>query len=185
MTKKMLVIPGHGAGDSGAVGGGETEADLVRKLAARMKAYGGDEVKRTSYRRNYYADNGVARLDSSVYDPNAWLIVELHMDSAGSGARGGHVIQRVKTKRGAAAAKAIAELLPGRAERHVKRTGLRNPNAAAARGYEYMLVECGFITNAGDREFVIEHMDEIAKVILKACGVKPRSTPLKKVKCPW
>ena len=62
MSKKLFVIPGHGAGDSGAVGGGRTEAVEVRQLAARMKAWGGSKVKRGGYRRNYYADGGINRL---------------------------------------------------------------------------------------------------------------------------
>ena len=47
-----------------------------------------------------------------------------------------------------------------------------------------MLVECGFISNKHDREWVADHMDELAKAILKANGITPRDKP-KKVRCPW
>lgn len=183
MSKKILVIPGHGAGDSGACGGGKTEAAMVRQLAARMKAWGGSNVKRTSYKRNYYADNGIGRLSGGACPPSKWLIVELHMDSGGG--KGGHVIQySEKTTAGKKVASAVAKLLPGRADKHVLRSDLANPKRASAKGYEYMLVENGFIDNSHDREWVESNMDELAKAILKACGVEPRAKA-KKVKCPW
>ncbi len=181
MSKKVLVIPGHGAGDSGACGGGKTEAELVRKLAARMKAWGGGKVRRTAYKRNYYADGGINRL---ALPSSKWLIVELHMDSASASAKGAHVIQYETTSRGKAAAKAVSKLLPGRSTSHVVRSDLANPKRAAARGYEYMLVENGFITNAHDRKWVEANMDELAKAILAACGIEPRKKP-RKVRCPW
>lgn len=185
MSKKILVIPGHGAGDSGACGGGKTEANIVRLIASRMKAWGGANVRRTSYYRNYYSDNGITRLSKADYPIDEWVIVELHMDACDGSARGGHVIQRESSLRGREVAKKISSLLPGRSDRHVIRTGLANPNRAKSKGYEYMLVECGFIDNSHDRDYVSENMDAIAKAIIEGCGVKPRATALKKVKCPW
>lgn len=185
MAKKLLIIPGHGAGDSGAVGGGKTEAALVRQLAARMKAWGGSRVKRTSYNRNYYADNGIMNLDERTYDPKKWRIVELHMDGANGSAMGGHVIQyRKRTSAGKKTAKSVSKLLPGRAETHVLRDDLANPKRADLKGYEYMLIECGFVDNKHDREWVVANMDKLAKAILKANGIVPRLKPLN-VKCPW
>lgn len=181
MPKKLLIIPGHGAGDSGACAAGKQEAVLVRQLAARCKAWGGSKVKRTAYKRNYYADKGINNLG---YSTKKWLIVELHMDSASSSAKGAHVIQYKQTSAGKATAKAVAEMLPGRANSLVIRSDLANPKRAAAKGYEYMLVECGFITNSHDRKWLLANMDEMAKAILNANGITPRKTPLK-VKCPW
>lgn len=181
MPKKLLIIPGHGAGDSGACAAGKREDLLVRQLAARIKAWGGSKVKRTAYKRNFYADKGI---NSMTYSTKKWLIVELHMDSASASAKGAHVVQYKQTAAGKATAKAVAELLPGRADSLVIRSDLANPKRAAAKGYEYMLVECGFITNSHDRKWVIANMDELAKAILKANGITPRKTPLK-VKCPW
>ena len=34
---KILLIPGHGAGDPGAIGNGYKEADLVREVAPKLK----------------------------------------------------------------------------------------------------------------------------------------------------
>ena len=58
----LYVIAGHGAGDSGAVGNGYTEAERVRALANRIKALGGDNVTLGDVNRNYYADNGISKL---------------------------------------------------------------------------------------------------------------------------
>ena len=182
--RKLLIIPGHGAGDSGACAAGREEAVLVRQLAARMKAWGGSKVKRTSYKRNYYADKGISRLTLS---PKSWRILELHMDSAGASAKGGHVVVGEGYKPGSvvkATAKALAKHFPGRAETIVCRGDLANPKRAAAKGYYYQLAECGFISNKRDREYFVEHMDDIAKDLLRAHGIEPRKTPLK-VRCPW
>ena len=39
-------------------------------------------------------------------------------------------------------------------------------------GVNYRLVECGFISNSGDRKKFIEHMDELADGILAAFGIE-------------
>ena len=84
----LYVIAGHGAGDCGAVGYGYTEAERVRALASRLSALGGGNVTVADMNRNWYADNGIMSLNI----PKDWQILELHMDSAGASAKGGHVI---------------------------------------------------------------------------------------------
>ena len=185
MAKNLLIIPGHGAGDPGACSDGYSEADLVRQLAAEMKAWGGAKCKRTAYKRNYYADYGVANLDKKQYPPSKWRIVELHMDCANGKAKGAHTIQCSKrTKAGKRVAKAVSKLLPGRAETHVLDSNLRNPRHGEMLGYDYQLIEVGFIDSDHDREYVRKHMDTVAMAILKACWITPRKEKLN-VKCPW
>lgn len=184
MSKKLLIIPGHGAGDSGACADGKQEAILVRQLAARIKAWGGTKVKRTAYKRNYYADKGINSLKLSTKN---WRIVELHMDSAAATAKGAHIIINSKVSADTcnkALAQALAKMLPGRSETIVKRSDLGNANRAYAKGYDYSLAEVGFISNKHDREYFEAHMDDIAKAILQAHGIVPRTKALK-VKCPW
>lgn len=182
MPKKLLIIPGHGAGDPGACAAGKQEDLLVRQLAARLKAWGGSKVKRTAYKRNFYADKGI---NSLGYSTKKWRIVELHMDSASSTAKGAHIIVRDKPDTcDKALAAALHKMLPGRADTIVQRDNLGNANRAHAKGYDYSLAEVGFITNRHDREYVEAHMDDIAKAILQAHGITPRKTPLK-VRCPW
>lgn len=168
---KIFVIAGHGAGDSGACGNGYQEQERVRALAKRIKAFGGDNVILGDVNRNYYADNGISKLtlDKSVQ------IVELHMDSATSTARGGHVIINGAYNADAydkALAAGISKIFPGRSQTISKRNDLANPKRAAAKGYGYRLIECGFITNAQDVKIFNEKMDDVAKVILSAFGIK-------------
>lgn len=166
----IFVIAGHGAGDPGASGNGYTEAERVRALAAKIKAYGGDDVTVGDTSRNWYADNGISTLSIS----KSWQIIELHMDSASASARGGHVIINSgfePDKYDTALAAFISGILPGRAQTIVKRNDLANPKRAAAKGYPYRLLECGFISNTQDVKIFNEKMDEIAKGILNVFGI--------------
>lgn len=172
---KLFVICGHGAGDPGADGGGYTEAERVRALAARIKALGGSEVELGDTSRNWYRDGGISRLETSA------PVVELHMDASGvPGAKGAHVI----IKRGfspdaydkALAAK-LSAMMPGRAETIVGRSDLANPNRAARRGINYRLVENGFIDSPIDLAYFNLHVDDIARVYLEAFGITASSAP--------
>lgn len=170
---KLFVIAGHGAGDPGACSGGYKEADLVRKLAARIKALGGSAVTVGDTSVNWYASNYIGRGKC----PDGVPVIELHMDSFSGNAKGGHV----EIKKGfradkydVALGKFIAGFMPGRADaggiRY--RSDLDNMNDAAAMGVNYRLMECGFITNAGDRSKFVNKMDDLARGILAAFGIK-------------
>lgn len=169
---KLFVIAGHGAGDPGAVGNGYTEAERVRVLASKIKQLGGDNVTLGDMNRNYYADNGISSLDI----PEDWCIIELHMDSSVSAsARGGHVIIEGSMDPDSydlALASFVSAMLPGRANSIVGRSNLANPSMAAARGFNYRLVECGFITNTEDVNIFNTKTDEIAKGILTSFGIQ-------------
>lgn len=95
------------------------------------------------------------------------LCVSLHCDSATNGsARGAHAIY--VSGAGKRAAEAIARhlcpIMPGRAERVVKRTNLYilNKTRCAA-----VLVECGFLTNAHDADKLRWKKGDIAKAIAR------------------
>lgn len=170
MTVKLYLIPGHGQGDSGAVGGGYTEADLVRRLATRIKELGGGEVETSDFALNCYENNGMLNWD---FPPGA-QVVELHMDSADGDARGAHVIYKAGYAPDAYdedLAARLSSMLPGRAQALVGRSDLKDVNQAAVRGVPYRLVEHGFISSDHDRGYFIEHMDEIAQVYLDVFGI--------------
>lgn len=174
----LFIIAGHGAGDPGATGNGYTEAERVRALAARIGALGGSNVTIADTSRNWYADNGISKLSI----PKDYQIIELHMDSASASARGGHVIINGKYKADQydnALAKMISGIFPGRSQIVVGRTDLANPKRAAAKGYPYRLMECGFITSATDVKTFNNRMDDIAKGILQAFGLSAVSTSTK------
>ena len=174
----LFIIAGHGAGDPGATGNGYTEAERVRALASRISALGGSNVTIADTSRNWYADNGISKLSI----PKDYQIIELHMDSASASARGGHVIINGKYKADQydnALAKMISGIFPGRSQIVVGRTDLANPTRAAAKGYPYRLMECGFITSATDVKIFNSRMDDIARGILQAFGLSVVGTSTK------
>lgn len=168
---RLYVICGHGAGDPGACGNGYSEAERVRALGARIAELGGPSVTLLDTSRNWYADKGIRSLSI----PSGDALVELHMDSAGPGARGAHVIIAGGVggpdRYDRALADRLCAIFPGRANRIVERTDLANPNRAAARDINYRLVENGFITNANDVETFNSRLDEIAGAYLEAFGI--------------
>ena len=166
----LYVIAGHGAGDSGAVGNGYTEAERVRALASKIKQLGEDNVTLGDMSRNFYADNGI----SSLNIPKDWYIIELHMDSASASARGGHVIIKGSFNPDSydlALASFVSAMFPGRANSIVGRNNLANPNRAAAKGYNYRLVEFGFISNATDVSIFNSNIEAIARGVLSCFGI--------------
>jgi hypothetical protein len=167
---KLFIIAGHGAGDSGATGGGQTEAENVRRLAAKIKELGGDQVEVLDTSRNWYADGGV----NSLQIPSDGMVLELHRDSSSGSARGAHVIIKSGYSADAfdnALAQGLASIFPGRSSIIVGRSDLANINRAAARGINYRLAEVGFIDNATDREIFDNNLDQIAQCILQAAGL--------------
>lgn len=167
----LYVIAGHGAGDPGACGNGYTEAERVRALASVIKERGGNSVVLLDTSRNWYEDKGI----NSLSIPSGDALIELHMDSGVSSARGGHVI--IKAGIGGAdqydkaLASAISSIFPGRAEAIVESSDLANPNRAYARGINYRLLECCFITNSGDVSTFNSRMTEVADAILASFGI--------------
>ena len=166
MTNKLFVIPGHGAGDSGAVGNGYKEAERVRALATKVKEYGGDNVILSDFNLNSYRSNIIGKCQV----PNDCLILELHIDSSkNTKARGGHVIINANFKADEyddALATMISTMFPGRAKTIVGRTDLANVRRAAEKGYNYRLLECCFISNTEDIKKFNAEMDKLAKEIL-------------------
>ena len=167
---KLYVIAGHGAGDCGAVGNGYQEAERVRALAQRIKDFGGANVILGDFNRNFYKDNGISKLTIS----KEYKIIELHMDSGASTARGGHIIIKEGFKADSydnALAKLVGDIFPGRSNKIVGRSNLANVNRAAKKGYNYRLMECGFISNVEDVKIFNTRMDEFAKGILSCFGI--------------
>ena len=166
----LYVLCGHGHGDSGATGYGYTEANLVRKLGQKIKALGGSRVAIADVNKNPYKDNLISKLKVS----KNYKLLELHMDSGVKTAKGGHVIILKGFKPDTydnKLAEFISNMFPGRASTIVERGDLANPSRAAAKGYNYRLLECGFISNADDVKKFNANIDEIAKGILECFGI--------------
>ena len=172
---KLFIIPGHGAGDCGACGNGYQEAKRVRALAQRIKDFGGDDVVLSDFSLNSYEANIIGK----GLVPKGYKILELHMDSSEhSSAKGGHVIINGKFKADEydnALANMISTMFPGRSQTIVGRTDLANVNRSASMGYNYRLMECGFISNAEDVQKFNSRMDELAKGILGCFNIDVKS----------
>lgn len=180
----LYVICGHGAGDPGACGCGYSEAERVRALGARIAELGGSSVTLLDTSRNWYADRGILGLSI----PSGGELVELHMDSAGPGARGAHVI--IASGAGGpdqydrALADRLCAIFPGRANRVVERSDLANPNRARRSGIGYRLAENGFITDVHDVETFNSRIDDVARAYLEAFGITSDGTaPSANVTC--
>lgn len=165
---KLYLIAGHGAGDCGACGCGYEEAERVRALVAKIKELGGDNVVVFDTNINWYR-NGF----NFTIPKDSWLL-ECHMDSGVSSARGGHVI----IASGLSAdqydnnlAAMMQDILPGRASLIVGRNDLANPKRAKNKGINYRLCEFGFITNSTDVEIFNSRMEEIATRVLSCFGL--------------
>ena len=167
---KLFVICGHGAGEPGACANGYEEAERVRVLGKKIKELGGSNVTLGDVDRDYYADNGISRLNLS----KDYQIIELHMDSAVASARGAHIIiwhEFQPDEYDNALASFLCGMFPGRSTKIAKRDDLANPARAAAKGYGYRLAECGFISNKDDLKIFNANIEKIAKGILEAFGI--------------
>lgn len=78
---KILLIAGHGTGDSGTVGNGYEESDLTREFAAllikKLDSY--CEVTLANTNRNWFEFLGDNQYDFSEYD----YALEIHFNSGG------------------------------------------------------------------------------------------------------
>ena len=173
----LYVICGHGAGDSGACSEGLQEQERVRALASVMKQLAPNEVTVLNPDINWYASKMVNAALKSQVGSNP--VIELHMDSAGATAKGGHVI----IKQGFEAdqydknlAGFIGNMFPGRSNMIVGRSDLANINRAAANGINYRLLECCFISNHDDLVKFNSRIEDIAKGILGAFNIGATGT---------
>ena len=176
MAKHIYVIAGHGNGDPGAIGNGYKEAERVRVLAQRMADLGGLYVHLHPFTDNAYASAAISRLTI----PKDWQIVELHMDSAASSARGGHVIIKSgfsPDEHDRALERLMVDMFPGRSVTLAQRSNLANVNRAASKGYGYRLVENGFISNAGDVAKFNANIDALARGYLRAFDIPVDGAP--------
>lgn len=118
--------------------------------------------------------SNAADLNATVKAANAGgfdVGVSIHCDASdSSSAKGGHVcyVSASGLKLARAIAEPLARLLPGRAERTVKRTNLAVLNGTRP---VWVLAECGFITNAGDAAVMNEKPEAIAQAIFEGIEV--------------
>ena len=175
---KILLIAGHGAGDSGACGCGYKEADLTRKAASilegKLDAYDCKVVRYPSA-RNAYEDNKRGEMQDSF--SKYGLVVEIHFNSYNGSAHGCECLYRPARMRNLAAkvSKAISE--EGFFNRGAKqRTDLMNMNTCYRSGVPYILIETCFIDSKADMaryaKSIYEVWDNVAEAICKYYGIE-------------
>lgn len=170
---KILLISGHGAGDSGAVGCGYKEADLTREatniLAGKLNAY---DVSITRYptARDAYQDNRNGRLATPFSAYN--LVVEVHFNSFNGDAHGTEVLYRENNSKALASKVSSAIASVGFANRGAKyRNDLANMNACYRLNVPYILIETCFIDYSVDMKFYKLHEYDVwGKVASTICS---------------
>lgn len=153
---KILLIPGHGAGDPGAVGHGYKEADLTREIVTQLKnklaPYAETSVFDTS--KNPYEYFKRNAFNFKAYD----YVFEVHFNAfkadAGDGKTKGTEILVHPSEKGVSVEKTIINNIAalGFTNRGVKtRSDLQNMNICKGKqGVSYALLETCFIDDKDD-----------------------------------
>ena len=174
---KILLISGHGAGDSGAVGCGHKEADLTRTatniLAGKLAAY---DVSVTRYpvARDAYQDNRNGSL--AVHLDGFNLVVEVHFNDYNGSAYGTECLYKPTSMKALASKVSSAIASCGFYDRGAKqRTDLANMNRCAKLGVPYILIETCFIDNSDDMTLygkqIYSVWDKVASAVCSYYGI--------------
>lgn len=94
------------------------------------------------------------------------LVISLHCDSSGNtAARGAHVCYFSQTgkKYASSIARYLSQLMPGRAEKTVRRPGLYILNSTEDPA---VLIEFGFVSNAGDVQKMRTNAQDLARAVV-------------------
>lgn len=183
---KILLISGHGAGDTGAVSSYGTEANETRTMAGlvreRLSKYA--EVDMYPQSRNCYQDNRNSQLQVNFRDYD--YVLEFHMNQSAESKRGrgnGHEILVHESIGGVSVEQAIARKVCAlgfamRRERGIWRTsGFLNMETCLRLGVDYALAETCFIDNQSDMAIYRAKLTEIADAyvsgIVEGFGLAP------------
>ena len=174
---KVLLIAGHGAGDSGAVGNGYKEADLTRKIVAalepKLKKYCSVGVYPTS--RNAYDDvqNGTFanHVPGGIKSYN--YVFEVHLNSSaddpdGNGVTTGTEIYITSAEEGYTVETAILENVcsMGFRNRGVKRKDFSVIATCKNYGVSSALLESCFIDDQDDVDLLVPNIDKLAQKVV-------------------
>lgn len=182
MSRKIMIVAGHGYNDPGAVGNGTNERDFIRativdRVANYLKQaghtvgiYGKDQ---DMYQDTAYGEQVGNKTDYGLYwvkSQGYEIVVEFHLDSAAGSATGGHVIIP-----SGLAADSIDTALQAAVKKHVgtvrgitERSDLLHCNVAKAEYINYRLVELGFITSTKDMNYIKNNLNAYTKSLAEA-----------------
>ena len=160
----IALDPGHGGTDPGAQGNGKSEADLTWKIAvackAKLEQYGFKVIMSREQSGSYSGNDFLYRVQRCV-NQGAQAFVSFHINSGGAGAHGAEVY--APTANGTSYTQASVELAQkvmnnlralGLSYRGVFQMKVGDEFAvircAREQGIPGILIEHGFISNAGD-----------------------------------
>lgn len=167
---KIAIDIGH-AHATGASGNGLQEHEVCTGFARLLAGYLGNahEVRII----DFPAESNTADLAYTAAAVNDWradLCVSLHCDSsANTSARGAHVIYTSPAgeKCATAIARHLCPIMPGRANRTVKKDSLYILNNTRCPA---VLVECGFLSNTRDADMLRHEGYRLMRAV--AAGIK-------------
>lgn len=162
---KIFINPGHCVGiDSGAVGNGLKESEVVLSVGRRVEKY----LQAVGLETKLFQYNGLQEI---AHDANSWgadLFLSIHCNSYNTLAKGTETFCYSEGTKAYDFAKAIhnqiTKTFPELTDRGVKTASysvLRYTNMPA------ILVEMAFIDNAFDAKLLVEREDDFAKAIAR------------------
>lgn len=184
---KILLIAGHGAGDSGAVGNGYKEADLtregVRLLKSRLEKYADVDIADTAV--NWYASRN--KLNARGYD----YALEIHFnagvgDYSGNSKTTGTEIFVTEAENGVTVEENIVNNISvlGLKNRGVKRKNWAVIQTIKNQGVSAALLEVCFIDDKDDMTIYASRKNDIADAItngiVKGFGLTSETKPTNK-----
>ena len=167
---RVLIIAGHGEGDSGAVGCGKKESELVRELLPLVVSHMSTDLEIYPTSKNCYKQIKKGFIPKwTDYD----FVLELHFNAFNGVAGGTEVLvhaEQPDTHIAMLMAQYISNV--GFINRGVKkRTDLQNMNYCHKAGVNYALVETCFIDNESNMKLYEANKDKVAKAIARAFPV--------------
>ena len=196
---KYLIIAGHGMQKNGAFDPGATgfikrgeHRYMTEILFPAMQKYADDRfIFFSAY--NVYSYGNINEL-AKKYNAS---VIEMHFDATGnSNAKGGHIIVNrnfkpddmdIRLRDALASTIGVFSAYKHRGYGGISgRSDLANVNRTGAGGINYRLVELGFGTNKHDADYMMNHVDKLAKALVEAIGgtkpisVKPSRTVAQK-----
>lgn len=162
---KILLISGHGAGDSGAVGNGFKEADLTRELVnlivPKLRKYAMVDVY--DQKRNAFNDcnNGTFKIGSYDY------VLEVHFNAFNGSGHGVEIYVTSSEKAYTVEQNIVNNVAKvGFTNRGVKRTDFLVIKTVKNKGISSALLETCFIDNKGDMDVYKAKKNAIADAVV-------------------
>ena len=171
---KILLIPGHGNGDPGAVGNGYKEADLTREVVSLVKPYlsrfEGVTVDIADPSKNWY--DYICKKGNTFNFRSYDYVLEVHFnagvgDTNGNGKTTGTEIFVTTTEKGVTVEENILSNIVslGFKNRGVKRKNWALINHIKKQGVSAALLEVCFIDDKDDMKLYATHVDDVATAI--------------------